>query len=90
MAIITTETGPVFDLAQICRGYFVRAKHRTWDETRNGLCFKADKNRLVVQYFPPVHSTTCYFYITAEEIEAGEWDELKVSADLETITDGVT
>ena len=64
MALIKDRAAPVFDSEQVHKGDLIRAKHKTWDEYRNGLVVGITSNELVVLY---------HFVMLASEVAGGEW-----------------
>ena len=86
MALITENAAPVFDLEQVHKGDLIRAKHKTWDEYRNGFVLSAKEDRLVVIYFSGYGNVSNHYVMTASEVDKGEWTA-KWTADMETIND---
>lgn len=71
MALIKDRAAPVFDSEQVHKGDLIRAKHKTWDEYRNGLVVGITGNELVVLYHTGIG--TNHFVMLASEVAGGEW-----------------
>lgn len=57
MALIKDRAAPVFDSEQVHKGDLIRAKHKTWDEYKNGLVVGITSNELVVLYHTGIDFT---------------------------------
>ena len=84
MPLLIDSSGKIFDVDQIARGDFIRARFTTWDQAVNGLIASADSDQLTVLYFPGMGNVSNYFRIPVSEVAAGDWD-IRWSRDLETI-----
>lgn len=85
MGLIKDREAPVFDREHVRKGDLMRAKHRTWDEPRNGVVVSVADNRLVVQYYTGYGNVTNHFAMLAGEVNRGEWQAAWTS-DLEAIS----
>ena len=84
MAFVITKESPLFDLEKIGVGDFVRARHRSWQESINGIIVYIDSERAQIVYLPKIHRATRYFTIRVQEVQNGEWSIVH-SRDLESV-----
>ena len=84
MGLITVNAVPEFDLDQVHKGDLIRAKHKTWDEARNGMVVSARKDRLIVFYWTGYGNVTNHYPMFASEVGKGEWTGVWTT-DMETI-----
>ena len=75
MALIKDRAAPVFDSEQVHKGDLIRAKHKTWDEYRNGLVVGITSNELVVLYHTGIGNVSNHFVMLASEVAGGEWQQ---------------
>lgn len=68
MALIKDRAAPVFDSEQVHKGDLIRAKHKTWDEYRNGLVVGITSNELVVLYHTGIGNVSNHFVMLASEV----------------------
>ena len=73
MALIKDRAAPVFDSEQVHKGDLIRAKHKTWDEYKNGLVVGITSNELVVLYHTGIGNVSNHFVMLASEVAGGEW-----------------
>lgn len=79
--LVTEKPRAAFDLAEICRGYLLWGRHRTWDEGKAGFVTSATEDQLIVQYYPEIGNVTNHFIIPVSEAADGQW-EIRWSADM--------
>lgn len=84
MSLIKERDAPVFDREQVHRGDLIRAKHRTWNEYRNGLIVGVADDRLVVLYHAGIGNVSTHFVMLASEVSRGEWQG-QWTADMEAV-----
>lgn len=84
MALVITKETTLFDLKKIGVGDFVRARHRTWKESINGIVVYIDSEMAQIVYLPKIHRATRYFTIRAQEVQNSEW-AIAHSRDLESV-----
>ena len=72
MALIKDRAAPVFDSEQVHKGDLIRAKHKTWDEYRNGLVVGITSNELVVLYHTGIGNVSNHFVMLASEVAGRE------------------
>ena len=89
MPLIKDTVNIVFDEASVHKGDLIRAKHETWDESRNGIITAVSDKKLTVLFLPGLGNVTNYFTILASEVAAGRWT-VKWTTDMETINSGGT
>lgn len=85
MALIKERDAPVFDREQVHKGDLIRAKHRTWNEYRNGLIVGVADDRLVVLYHAGIGNVSTHFVMLASEVCRGEWQG-EWTADMENVS----
>jgi hypothetical protein len=73
MSLVITKESPAFALGKIAVGDFVRARHRTWKESINGIVVYIDSEMAQIVYLPKIHRATRYFTIRAQEVQNSEW-----------------
>ena len=73
MALIRDRAAPVFDSEQVRKGDLIRAKHKTWDEYKNGRVVGITSNELVVLYHTGIGNVSNHFVMLASEVAGGEW-----------------
>ena len=71
MALIKDRAAPVFDSEQVHKGDLIRAKHKTWDEYKNGLVVGITSNELVVLYHTGIGNVSNHFVMLASEVAGG-------------------
>ena len=82
--LIESKTIPQINLDEISRGDVIWAKHSSWSEAERGFITAVDEDGMYVQYLPSTQNVTNHFYISAKEVNAGQW-EIRWSSDLKTI-----
>lgn len=76
----------VFNLDEISRGTLIYAKHKTWNEGQGGIVTEASEDLLRVQYLPTIQNVLNHYFVSAAEVNDGEW-EIRYSNDgLETVS----
>lgn len=86
MSLIKERDAPVFDREQVHKGDLIRAKHRTWNEYRNGLIVGVADDRLVVLYHAGIGNVSTHFVMLASEVSRGEWQG-RWTADMESVSE---
>lgn len=86
MALIRDRAAPVFDSEQVHKGDLIRAKHKTWDEYRNGLVVGITSNELVALYHTGIGNVSNHFVMLASEVAGGEWQGT-LTEDMQTVQD---
>lgn len=85
MALIKERDAPVFNREQVHKGDLIHAKHRTWNEYRNGVVVGVADDRLVVLYYAGIGNVSTHFVMLASEVSKGEWKG-QWTADMETVS----
>lgn len=89
MEIITQGEQIQFSPEIAKRRGFIRAKHITWSEARNGLITFASPSLWQVLFLTGVNASASYYTIRASEVANGEWDII-LSYDLKDIYETTT
>lgn len=84
MEIVTKGEVVTFSPEIVQRRGFIRAKHITWPNFRNGLITFAAPTLLQVLFLVGVNASASYYTVRATEVQQGQW-ELSYSNDLETV-----
>lgn len=82
--LITNETTQHYNTEEIKCGMLMYAKHRTWEKGERGFITYADRDLIIVQYYPGIGNVTNHFKLYAKEVAADEW-EIRWSDDLSDI-----
>lgn len=82
--LIKSETTQCYNTEEVRCGMLMYAKHRTWDKGERGFITYADKELIIVQYYPGIGNVTNHLKLYAQEVAAGEW-EVRWSDDLNSI-----
>ena len=86
MALIRNRAAPVFDSEPVHKGNLIRAKHKTWDEYKNGLVVGITSTELVVLYHTGIGNVSNHFVMLASEVAGGEWQGIWTE-DMQTVQD---
>lgn len=84
MGLLISENGKVFDTEAIKKGFLISAKHSSWSEWKNGIISSVTAEELRVFYCPGIANVTRFFFISASEVETGQW-ELRWSENMQSI-----
>lgn len=72
--LIGLSEQPEFAREIIRRRGFIRAKHYSWTEPRNGLITHASPRILTVLFLANIGASVSYYTIKISEVAAGAWD----------------
>lgn len=89
MSVLIDSGSKVFDTDQLHVGDVIYAKKACWPEGRAGIITYVSKACLTVVFHPVIANVMLHFYIRADEVQANEWDYIRWSADLDTVTEGL-
>lgn len=78
--MLMESTRKTFNQKLVQRGTLIFAKHKTWQEGQAGIVTEASPDLLRVQYPPEIQNVLNHFFISAAEVEDGEW-EIRYSPD---------
>lgn len=84
MDLLISESGKVFNTEAVQKGFLVSAKHKCWDEPKNGIISSVTPDELRILYCPGIANVTRFFFVRASEVDEGQW-ELRWSEDMTSI-----
>lgn len=83
--LLVDSASQVFDTEKISVGDVIYAKKTGWTKGRAGIVTYVSDRSITVVFHPVIANAMNHFYILPEEVQAGEWEELRWSGDLATI-----
>jgi len=88
MSILIETNEKIFNENEIRRGMLVYARHKTWSDGIGGIVTRTARHEITVQYAAGVSNVTNHFFITSTAVAAQEFEILRWSEDLETVSGG--
>lgn len=85
MALVTTVSRTEFDLSVIEPGYVFYGKNKYWDEGVAGIVTGANVDEIRVQFRPAISNVTNHYFVKAQEIADGLWEDVRWSKDLKDV-----
>lgn len=90
MSLLIDSDTKVFDTSTISVGDVIYAKRAGWKDGRAGIVTYVSDRSITVVFHPEIANVMNHFFITPSEVQKGEWETIRWSSDLSTISEEET